>query len=107
MKDTTKIADTVVKAVDSTNYLDLLERVHGFYDSAWDKLLIIGSLIGIVIPVLYALYQRRIYNVSKKELFEEVKLEISQIRTELNETVKSELQSKVNEIVSSPKNSTV
>ena len=43
--------------------IDLVNKVDSFYNSAWDKLIIVGSLafgiVGIVVPFIIQWYQKR------------------------------------------------
>jgi LPS O-antigen subunit length determinant protein (WzzB/FepE family) len=71
MSDTLK---TIVKTVEKTtdNSIDLINKVDSFYNSAWDKLIIVGSIafaiIGILVPYVIQWYQKKTLKISEELL---------------------------------------
>ena len=64
------ILDTV--RTSSSNGLDILEKVDTFYNNAWNKLIIVGSvaitIVGIVVPLIIQWYQKRTLKLSEELL---------------------------------------
>ena len=90
------VHDTV--RINNTNTMDVLNKVDAFYNHSWNNLLTIGAIIGVVIPLLYALYQRRLYILNKKELSEEINRELAEIKETAVKEVKNSLDSIINEL---------
>lgn len=76
-----------------TDTMEILTKVNEFYDSAWNKLLIIGSLIGIVFPVVINWYQNKSLTLQKTELEDKITNEINTAK----DTIKNELVSVLEE----------
>lgn len=91
--------------VDTTNThissFDLLEKVSDFYNSAWDKLILIGSIsigiVGILVPLLIQHYQKIVLQVHEDRIKEELKLEFKIAEEQLRETLNSNLEEKFKE----------
>ncbi len=81
----------------STNVIDLIQKIDAFYNNAWNKLIIIGSvalgIVGLIVPLFIQLYQRRTLKLSEKLLMQE--LGSQNIKTK-NETI-VELSKKIEE----------
>ena len=67
MKDSIQ---TVIKTIEKTsdNGIELINKVDSFYNSAWDKLIIIGTfsfaIIGILVPFIIQWYQKQTLKTS-------------------------------------------
>jgi len=96
MGDTITIIKTIHDTIRVANAdtLETLTKVDNFYSSAWDKLVAIGTIIGIIIPIIYALYQRRLYSLNKKELTDEINTELESIKSELDNLVNKKIEEK-------------
>jgi hypothetical protein len=71
--------------------VDLIDKVDSFYNNAWGKLILFGSilfgLVGFIVPLFIQFYQKRILKVSETELKNKLK---SEITTELLGSIKDE-----------------
>jgi hypothetical protein len=96
MSDTTYITkvihDTVLVQVPNPNALDIVTRVDDFYAHSWSNLMTLGAIIGAVIPLLYGWYQRRLYNLNKKELSEEIAQEITAIKISVDKEIDKKIK---------------
>ena len=93
--------NTVIKTSQElgVNSLDVLEKVDYFYNSAWNKLVLIGSIsfaiVGIVVPLLIQWYQKKVLVLSENKLKAEIKSETSKIEKRIKESVQTELEEKI------------
>ena len=89
--------NTVIKTSQElgVNSLDILEKVDYFYNSAWNKLILIGGIIGIVVPLLFHWYQKKVLVLSENKLKAEIKSETSKIEERIEESIQSELEEKI------------
>lgn len=80
------------------NY-ELLNYVNEFYNSAWEKLIIIGSvafaIIGIVVPLIIQWYQKKTLLISEKHLKEQFKDDIKEVKEELREEIRKILAEEI------------
>lgn len=99
MGDTITIIKTIhdTLRISNTDTLETLSKVDSFYNSAWSRLIIMGSIIGIVIPLIYALYQRQLYKQNKKELSSEINSELVELKKEVHEVINIEITKKITE----------
>ncbi len=78
--DTLKIANEALKKA-TLESLDVLEKVDAFYNNAWAKLLLFGSIlfaiVGIFVPIALQWYQRRTMQMSETHVREKIKAELS------------------------------
>lgn len=70
------------------NY-DLIEQVDAFYNNAWNKLIVIGSVlfavVGIFVPLFIQWYQKRTLRLSEAELRSRLKQELlDELSTEIS-----------------------
>ncbi len=72
--------------------LEIITKVNEFYDSAWTKLLIVGTLIGLLAPYLINLLQSRDLKILKTKLSSELKDEFSKHLLDVNNGIDSRLQ---------------
>ncbi len=88
MIDTSKTILEIIQA-NTDKGIDLIEKVDAFYNNAWDKLIVFGSilfgLVGILVPLFIQFYQKRSMKLSESELKNKLKIEIT---TELLTTIK-------------------
>lgn len=111
MTDTLK---TIVNMVEtkSSDSIDIINKVDSFYNNAWDKLIIIGSvafaIVGIVVPLVIQWYQKKTLKLSEELLKKEMEAQIGKIKDdiirEMTEKIEiniKEYESKINRINSS------
>ena len=74
MKDS--LNNIVSKGSEMTDTLEIINRIDQFYDSAWDKLIIIGTIsfgiVGIVVPLIIQWYQKKSLKLSEENLKTEI-----------------------------------
>jgi len=67
--------------------LDVVDRVEGFYDRAWKKLIwfvgVIGGLVIVLVPLLLTLYQRRTVRDTKKDFSKKIASVGDDLRNEI------------------------
>lgn len=80
------------------NY-ELLNQVNEFYNSAWEKLIIIGSIafaiVGIIIPLIIQWYQKKQLKVSEEKLENKFKNEIESLKESIKEDIKDILKEEI------------
>ena len=92
---------TAIKTIEniSDNGIDLITKVDSFYNSAWDKLIIVVTLsfaiIGILIPFVIQWYQKKTLNISESLLKKEIEAQTIKIKEELLAEIKEELTEKL------------
>lgn len=96
----------VLAAVEPTaGTLDVLEQVHGFYNDAWDQLMVVVGLVfgvvGVIVPafalIILALLERR-REASFRLDTERVMTEIQTARGEMSEALEATREDLVREI---------
>lgn len=94
------IVDTLILK-QNENY-ELLNKVDSFYQSAWSKLLLVGSfslaIIGIIVPLIIQWYQRKIVIENINLLKNEMKSEFMQETEKQRITMDKLFQDKMNKI---------
>ncbi len=100
MTDTLKtIIDTV--QVNTNNSIDLIQKVDSFYNNAWDKLIIFGSVIfaivGIAVPIAIQWYQKKTLKLSEDQLKNKI---ISDLSTKIEEKF-NEYEKKIKLLIAS------
>jgi hypothetical protein len=100
MTDTLK---TLIKVIESksSDSIDLLNKVDSFYNSAWDKLILIGTLsfavVGIVVPFVIQWYQKKTLKLSEDLLKKEIENQTIKIKEEIIQELNQKLEEKINE----------
>lgn len=82
------------------NSFELLNQVNEFYNSAWEKLITIGSIafaiVGVIVPLIIQWYQKKQLKISEEDLENKFKKEIESIKetikAEINEILKEEVK---------------
>lgn len=66
------IQTNIVYLTNGIQAVDILKEVHSYYNDAWEKLLYLitigGAVVGIIVPLLMALYQRDRFKDLQEEL---------------------------------------
>lgn len=87
---------TITKFVHDTIYvksdnLELVNSVQTFYETAWNKLLtilsVLGSLVVLIVPVVIAYIQSKQLKLSKEELTKEIANAKTSMKDEMKETI--------------------
>jgi len=70
---------------------DIIQQVDSFYNSAWDKLIIVGTIalgiVGIIAPLLIQWYQKRTLKLSEDNLREVLRKEIENSKNQLKQEI--------------------
>jgi hypothetical protein len=81
--------------------IDLINKVNSFYNSAWDKLLIFGSIslfvVGIIIPIVIQWYQKREMKANEAMLKKEIESQISKIKEDLLVEMNTKIKEAIDE----------
>lgn len=78
----TDTLSTIINAIqeNADRSIDLIEKVDSFYNNAWDKLIIFGSilfgLVGVIVPLVIQYYQKRTLKLSEDALRSNLKTEL-------------------------------
>jgi len=76
--------------------LKILESIHNFYDSAWDKLVIFGTLlvaiVGILIPIVVLYAQRLMYKVEENKMKNELQIKMTEVKNTLENSVEEKFK---------------
>lgn len=98
MTDSVKHIIDTVHVYQKDSY-ELVEKVNSFYDTAWNRLILIGSvsfaLIGIVLPLLIQWYQKRSINLSETQLRQNIKDSIKEEKNKLIEEMNILIEEKL------------
>lgn len=76
--------NTIIKAIqeNSDKSLELIERVESFYNNAWNKLIIFGSIlfaiVGLFVPLVIQWYQKRTLKLSEETLKNYLRKELTE-----------------------------
>lgn len=99
MKDSlVTVVNTVGKI--TSEAVELISNVDSFYNSAWNKLIIVGSLafgvIGILVPLVIQWYQKKTLKISEELLKKDIENQILKLKSELvleiNKTLEERLE---------------
>lgn len=94
---------TITKAIESKSddSIDLINKVDSFYNSAWDKLILIGSLsfavVGIVVPFVIQWYQKKTLKLSEDLLKKEIENQTNKVKEEIIQELNNKLEEKIKE----------
>ncbi|NVO11191.1 MAG: hypothetical protein HXX16_14610 [Bacteroidales bacterium] len=82
--------------------IDIIKQIEEFYNSAWDKLIITGSIIfavfGIIIPFVFQFMQNRILRLQEKEIRINTQEQLEQLKLELQQEIRKEYQEEIKKI---------
>ncbi len=88
------------KIPESLDYgIELINKVDSFYNSAWDKLILIGSIsfavIGLLVPFIIQWYQKKSLKVSEELLKKEMESQSIKLKTEILEDINTTLEERI------------
>ncbi|MCO6176065.1 hypothetical protein NHF50_13520 [Flavobacterium sp. NRK F10] len=99
MSDTLR---TTIKTIAQTteNGIELINKVDSFYNSAWDKLILVGTVafgvIGILVPFVIQWYQKKTLKISEELMKKELENQALTLKAELldhiNINIKKEIK---------------
>lgn len=79
--------------------IDIIQQIEQFYNSAWDKLIMTGSIIfgvfGILIPIIFQLLQNRSLRLQEKEIKLDIGNQLAKQKKELQGEIKKEYQDEI------------
>jgi len=97
------VVATIVKQAVATekpvnDALEILSKVNEFYSSAWDKLILFGTvsfaIVGIFVPLIIQWYQKRVLIINEKEFESRVNKKIDQIKNEITDELSKKIDEK-------------
>lgn len=89
---------TILNAIETSGkeQTEIISKVNEFYNSAWEKLVLIGTvsfgIVGIIIPMAIQWYQRRSLKLSEDILKKEMALELENSKKEILEQIQISLK---------------
>lgn len=99
MIDSLKTIATSARQHTPNDAFELVNKVDAFYNSAWDKLIVFGSIafaiIGIVVPLVIQWYQKKTLKISEELLKKEIEAQTLKIKTELLEDINKTLEERI------------
>jgi hypothetical protein len=97
----TYIFQTVIKTVEKTadNGIELINKVDSFYNSAWDKLILVGTVafgvIGILVPFVIQWYQKKSLKISEELMKKELENQTLKLKSELLDDINKILEERI------------
>lgn len=87
--------------VSTTETLDIISKIDSFYNSAWEKLIIVGTLsfavVGVIVPLIIQWYQKKTLKVNEDILKNEIRTQIKEIKDEIIGMIDAKLAEKISE----------
>ncbi len=84
--------------------IDLISKIDAFYNSAWEKLIIIGTLsfavVGIIVPLIIQWYQKKSLKISEELLKKDFEEQAESIKSEILESFQHVIDKKIEEFES-------
>ncbi|MBN8653501.1 MAG: hypothetical protein J0L67_18880 [Cytophagales bacterium] len=101
MIDTIKTVNQAIERASVNDGIDLINKVDSFYNSAWDKLIIVGSVafgvIGILVPFVIQWYQKKNLKINeellKKYLEGQILILKSEVLSEVSKAIDNKIES--------------
>lgn len=95
-----KVHDTLyIKTIEQ---YELIDRVNSFYNSAWEKLILFGSIaiaiIGIAFPVILELLKKRQYRIDKQDLIKNLKEDLDNTIDILSKETEKNINTKLSKV---------
>lgn len=105
MTDTLQIVTETTQKISDSNAIDLIDKVNSFYHTAWDKLIIVGTVsfavIGIIVPLIIQWYQKRTLAISESLLKKNIENQILLLKADILEDINKTIADKVQEFENS------
>ena len=103
MKDSLKnVVDSLTTKLQTVDNIDYLNQIDSFYNSAWDKLVLTGSivigLVGIVVPILIQFWQQRNLETQERNLKGEIETQIAKAKEELKVMIEDLIKKEVDSL---------
>lgn len=92
---------TIIQSVEKTsdNGIDLINKVDSFYNSAWDKLVLFGTIsfaiIGILIPFVIQWYQKKTLKISEELLRKDIENASLKMKADLLSDINDTLEKRM------------
>lgn len=86
---------TIIEAIQSNadKSIDLIEKIDSFYNNAWNKLILFGSIlfaiVGVLVPIVIQWYQKRTLKLSEESIKRKLKDEVT---TEVMKTIEKKFE---------------
>lgn len=81
--------------------IEIINAVDQFYNSAWDKLIIMASIsfgiVGIIVPIIIQWYQKKSLNLSEENLKIEIENQAEEMEIRLSEKFSKQIEDKIKE----------
>jgi hypothetical protein len=81
------------------NEIDIINSVNEFYNSAWEKLIIVGTIaltiIGILVPLIIQWYQKKTMILNEEKLKNHIKQEVEKIKDDLRKEIKETFENEM------------
>ncbi|QTL98611.1 hypothetical protein GM661_11875 [Iocasia frigidifontis] len=93
------LATTINKS--ATDILEIINKVDNFYNSSWNKLIVILSgfflILTILVPIFIGWYQKRLFKIEEREIKLFVKEEIEKAKQSLIDDIESKVDIKTSQ----------
>jgi len=95
------LLSSLIKVTDiKSDYgIELINKVDTFYNSAWDKLVLIGTIsfavIGLLVPFVIQWYQKKSLKVSEELLKKEMENQSMKLKAEILEDINNTLEERI------------
>jgi len=85
-----------MEAKDNSFSLEILTKIDQFYTNSFDRLLTYiswgAAVVVVIVPILYALYQKRLAKLESREIEENLKKKIEDIEKKFDEKLEYEIK---------------
>ncbi|MCL2683240.1 MAG: hypothetical protein FWE63_07160 [Bacteroidales bacterium] len=94
---------TITGIIESRSYdgIDLINKVDAFYNNAWGKLIIFGTivftLVGLIVPWSIQRYQNKLLKLSEESLKKDIKDQTDKIKGEIFDELSKKVEEKIKE----------
>lgn len=79
--------------------MEIINQVNEFYNSAWEKLIVVGTvafgIIGVALPLLIQWYQKKSLSLSEEKIKNHFSLEVSALKDSIRDDVKTILAEEI------------
>ena len=96
------VVDSLTAKLQTVDNIDYLNQIDSFYNSAWDKLVLTGSivigLVGIAVPILIQFWQQRNLETQEKNLKGAIERQIAKAKEELKDMIQDLIKKEVDSL---------